>query len=200
MSVDPNPSDPTDPLAEPESWGDDPVHHRANVVDLRRRPGQRTDRLINIVLARQVVVGSRTVRRPVTGNLIVESIERGVSAVGTVSFEWEGDCRRCLEVVVGQFEIDVAEIFLVGAPEDADIIDFDGEMIDLLPVVRDAVALSLPLAPLCQDDCAGPDPDRYPALLADAGATDDGEGQVPVLDPRWAALDQLDLHSEPSES
>ncbi len=198
MSAEPTPSEATDSAAEPEPWGDDPAHHRLNVVDLRRRLGQRTDRTIDIVLARQVVVGSRTVCKPVTGNLIVESIERGVSATGTVSFHWEGDCRRCLEVVIGRFEIDVAEIFLIGAPEGADTIDFDGEMIDLLPVVRDAVALSLPLAPLCRDDCAGPDPDRYPALLTET--RDDGEDQAPVLDPRWAVLDQLDLRSEPSES
>jgi uncharacterized protein len=187
---------------ETDSWSDDPAHHRVNVVDLRRRLGQRLERVIDQVLAPQVVVASRTMRRPVTGTLVVESIERGVSVTGAVSFEWQGDCRRCLDPVTGEIEIDIDEIFQVGAPEGSDLIDFDGEMIDLLPLVRDAVALSLPLAPLCRDDCAGPAPDRYPALLADdAPVTDDGPGgEQPVRDPRWAALDQLDLRSEPSES
>jgi uncharacterized protein len=193
-----------EPGAGPEtvSWPDDPAHHRVNVVDLRRRLGQRLERTIDQVLAPQVVVASRTVRRPVTGTLVVESMERGVSVTGAVSFEWQGDCRRCLDLVTGEIEIEIDEIFQVGAPEGSDLIDFDGEMIDLLPLVRDAVALSLPLAPLCRDDCAGPDPDRYPALLADdAPVTDDGPGdEQPVRDPRWAALDQLDLRSEPSES
>ncbi|MCP3989092.1 MAG: DUF177 domain-containing protein [Actinomycetia bacterium] len=204
MSAESSPSEGADSIAEPDPWDDDPAHHRVNVVELRRRLGQRIDLTIDIVLARQIVVGSRTLREPVTGNLMVESIERGVSATGTVSFEWEGDCRRCLEVVAGKIEIDIAEIFLIGAPEDADIIDFDGEMIDLLPMVRDAVALSLPLVPLCRDDCAGPDPDRYPTLLADTDGRgndgDNGEDQLLALDPRWAGLDQLDLRSEPSES
>ena len=185
-----------------ESWADDPAHYRVNVVDLRRRLGQRMERTIDVLLARQVVVASRTVRRPVTGTLVVESIERGVSVTGAVSFEWEGDCRRCLDLVTGEIEVDIDEIFLVGAPEGSDIIDFDGEMIDLLPVIRDAVALSLPLAPLCGEDCAGPDPDRYPARLADdieTGDPDRGD-EPPTPDPRWALLDQLDLHSEPSDS
>jgi uncharacterized protein len=159
-----------------------------NVAELRRRLGQRRVEPIDVVLAPQVVVGSRTVERPVHGALTIESIERGVSAYGTVRFEWQGDCRRCLEPVDGEIEVEIAEIFQVDAPDDSDLIDFDGDQIDLVPVVRDAVALSLPLAPLCRDDCAGPDPDRYPTITADQLS-----GSRAGPDPRWAALDQLDL-------
>ena len=183
-----------------EEWPEQPRRHVVNVNDLRRRLGQRQEETVEMVLTRQVVVGSRTVRRPVSGSIVVESIERGVSAMGAVTFDWEGDCRRCLEVVVGVMEIDIAEIFQIGAPDDSDIIDFDGEQIDLVPVVRDAVALSLPLAPLCQDDCAGPDPDRYPALTVEGRAEveaetagESGDGDGPAGDPRWAALAELDL-------
>ena len=62
----------------------------------------------------------------------------------------------------------------------------DGEHIDLEPVVRDAVLLALPLAPLCADDCAGPAPDAVPYRAAG------GRAHLP-LDPRWAALRDLDL-------
>jgi uncharacterized protein len=172
----------------------EPARHLVNVVDLRRRLGQRREEAIEVVLAQQVVVGSRTVRRPVTGSLVVESIERGVSAMGLVRFDWEGDCRRCLELVVGSLEVEIAEIFQVGAPEDSEIIDFDGEQIDLVPIVCDAVALSLPLAPLCRPDCVGPDPERYPALTAESIEAGSGSaGDEPVPDPRWAALDQLEF-------
>jgi uncharacterized protein len=112
-----------------------------------------------------------------------------VSVLGRVGFDWEGDCRRCLEPVVGTIEIEIDEICQVDAPDDADIVDFDGESLDLLPLIRDAVGLSLPLAPLCRDDCIGPDPERYPAL-----SVDEVEQVGPGPDRRWAALDDLDLN------
>jgi len=169
---------------------DSPTRLLVNVADLRRRLGQRRNETVYLRLARQTVVGSRTTDHQVVGEVVVESIERGVSVFGRVRFQWEGDCRRCLEVTGGALDVEIAEIFQVGAPEDSDLIDLDGDQIDLVPVVRDAVVLSLPLAPLCRDDCAGPDPDRYPArteaeLEAEASAAE------PEPDPRWAALDQL---------
>lgn len=169
------------------SWHDQPARLIVNVVELRKRLGQRREVPVDVVLARQTVLDSRTCQTPVVGTLTVESIERGVSVVGQVSFDWQSDCRRCLELVAGTREIDIAEICLVDAPEDADIIDFDGEKLDLVPILRDAVGLSLPLAPLCRDDCAGPDPDRYPALTEQAMELD----RPP--DPRWAALSELAL-------
>ncbi|MGH1490901.1 MAG: YceD family protein [Acidimicrobiales bacterium] len=164
-----------------------------NVADLRRRLGQRLIEPIEIQLETLSVVGSRTKPEPVRGELTVESIERGVSTYGAVVFHWEGDCRRCLEVIVGQLEVDIMELFQVGAPEDSELIPFDGDQIDLVPVVRDAVLLSLPLAPLCRQECAGPDPDRYPALTADEIEEQKAAEAAAVPDPRWAALDQLDL-------
>ena len=176
--------------ARPRSVGR-PPRLLVNVADLRRRLGQRREHAIDVTLTEQVVVASRTLEEPVVGSITIESIERGVSALGTVTFEWEGDCRRCLEMVRGSLNVEVDEIFQVDAPEDSDIIDFDGDRIDLIPVLMDAVALSLPLAPLCGPDCFGPDPDRYPAVTAEQQETATGEPAEP--DPRWAALDQLDL-------
>lgn len=186
-----SPPSQADEQNQTDDWPADPKRQVVNVTDLRRRLGQRRTETVDMIVPRQVVVSSRTVRRPVVGSVVVESIERGVTASGSVTFEWEGDCRRCLELVVGSLEIDIDEIFVVDAPEDSELIDFDGEQIDLVPVVSDAVALSLPLAPLCGDDCAGPDPDRYPALTADEQAAAGEVERTP--DPRWAALDQLDL-------
>jgi uncharacterized protein len=60
--------------------------------------------------------------------------------------------------------------------------------IDLEPVVREAVLLALPLAPLCDEGCLGPAPERFPATVEDGDVAEE-----PPRDPRWAALDQLDL-------
>lgn len=173
--------------------GTRPIRLLINVADLRLRLGQRRVETIEIRLGKQTVVGSRTTNEPVVGQLMIESIERGVSAYGEVRFSWQGDCRRCLEVTGGHLDVDIHEIFQIEAPEDSELIDFDGIQIDLIPIVRDAVVLSLPLAPLCGDDCAGPDPGRYPAVTEDERERQRAEEAANTPDPRWAALDGLDL-------
>ena len=45
----------------------------------------------------------------------------------------------------------------------------------------------LPLSPLCRDECAGPDPQRFPASVVE----DPDPDAEPVGDPRWAALSEL---------
>jgi uncharacterized protein len=177
-----------DRLPGDKSWPDRPTRLVVNVVELRKRLGQRREVPIDVILARQEVLDSRTTAAPVLGSVTVESIERGVSLLGQVRFEWEGDCRRCLETVVGSVVADIDEICLVDAPADADIVDFDGDKLDLLPIVRDTVGLSLPLAPLCREDCPGPDPERFPAVTEE-----DLEAERSRPDPRWAALDRLRL-------
>ena len=112
-----------------------PARLVVNVGDLRRRLGQRRSEDIEVRLHRQSVVASRTTDEPVRGSVVVESIERGVSVSGSLHFTWEGDCRRCLEVTSDRLEVDIYEIFQVDAPEDSELIDFDGDQIDLVPVV-----------------------------------------------------------------
>ncbi len=160
-----------------------------NVADLRRRLGQRRVLEIDLRLPPLQVVASRSTEDPVTGSLTIESIERGVTLRGSVKFNWEGECRRCLDAVNGSSEVDVMEIFQVGAAADSDEISvLEEDTVDLVPIVRDAVLVGLPLAPLCDGDCIGPDPDRYP--------TGSGESERPSQkkpDPRWDALSELKL-------
>ncbi len=171
-------------------------HLLINVVELRRRLGERMDVELDVILPPLEVLGSRLVDdEPVVGSVTIDSIERGVSMLGSVRFAWIGECRRCLDDVGGVMDSQIDEIYQVHAPEDSDIIDFDGEEVDLLPLVRDAVLIGLPLAPLCRDDCAGPDPERYPAISADAWERQQAAAAAaePVPDPRWAALGDIDL-------
>ncbi len=160
-----------------------------NVADLRRRLGERRVIDIDVLLPPMEVIASRSVDEPVLGTLTIESIERGVTVSGQLSFEWSGDCRRCLELVEGRNTVDVMEIFQVNAPGDVDeISELVADTIDLVPVVRDAVLLGLPLAPLCREDCVGPDPERFPTITED----DLSQREKPP-DPRWAGLAALEL-------
>lgn len=119
-------------------------------------------------------------------DLVLDAVSDGVMASGTVTVPWEGTCRRCLRPVAGRSTHRVQEAFT--GDGDGDTYVLDGDELDLEPLVRDAAALGLPLAPLCEDGCRGPDPDRFPARP-------DAEAE-PTTDPRWAALDEIDFDDD----
>jgi uncharacterized protein len=132
----------------------------------------------------RVVDGSEVV---LTGE--VESISDGVVLTGVVTVPWVGECRRCLGPVAGTASVDVREIYET-RPVDGETWPLEHDHIDVGPLLHDTALLALPLAPLCAEDCAGPAPDVYPAAVAD-DPPDEHAG--PPRDPRWAALDDLDL-------
>jgi uncharacterized protein len=131
-------------------------------------------------------------------DLRLESVVEGVLVSGTVSGTVTGECVRCLDPVSRHLEVDVQELWThqgrdAGRPapagEEAEETDelprLDGDLLDLEPVLRDAVVLALPLQPLCRDDC--------PGLCSECGVrlAEDPGHRHETLDPRWAALRQL---------
>jgi uncharacterized protein len=126
-------------------------------------------------------------------DLVLEAVLGGrLTVTGAVRAPWSGECRRCLGTVQGDLAVEVRDVFTEEGSDDAgdpDLLTFRGAEIDLEPVVREAVLLSLPIAPLCRDDCAGPAPERAPVSNPDEAASPDE--LAPVRDPRWAALDEL---------
>ena len=165
---------------------------RIPLAVLRRRADPR--RIRTSVVLDDLRVGDVSV---VDGRVVVdlEAEARGPEVVvtGSIRAGWSGDCRRCLEPVVGEVDLRVHEVMASdepgrSAPEpgDADVYLLGGDEADLEPVVRDAVLLALPLSPLCADDCVGPDPEWLPSA---GSPLEMGDG--PVGDPRWAALDVL---------
>ena len=123
----------------------------------------------------------------VVADLALEVLVDGgkLTAIGAVRAPWEGLCRRCLQAVQGTLEIDLSEVFEPDPPDDADTYPLAGDRVDLEPPVRDAVLLGLPVAPLCREECEGPDPDGHPVGI------DDDTPAEPPADPRWAALGDL---------
>jgi uncharacterized protein len=132
-------------------------------------------------------------------DLRLESVIEGVLVTGTARVRLEGECSRCLDPVSDELEIDVQELYLyeetdhrgrvVEHREDDEQDDEQrhvvAEHLDLEPMLRDAVVLDLPLAPVCRDDC--------PGLCPQCGfrLEDDPEHHHDVIDPRWAALGAL---------
>ncbi len=122
-----------------------------------------------------------------------ESISEGVVLTGAASVPWVGSCRRCLTDVAGVASVDVREIYEI-TPVDGETWPLVGDQIDLGPLLHDTALLALPLAPLCGEHCLGPAPDRFPARPElDIEEPDDGKDAGPPLDPRWAALNDLEL-------
>jgi uncharacterized protein len=118
--------------------------------------------------------------------LRLEAVLDGVLVSGTARAPVAGECVRCLEPISLVTEVDLAELFVFpGRDGDEDTRWLQDDLIDLEPVLRDAVVLELPLQPVCEEDC--------PGLCVDCGARladDPGHGHLRT-DPRWAALQGL---------
>jgi len=121
----------------------------------------------------------------VVADLVLEAQGATIIVQGTVWAPWVGECRRCLGPTRGELTAEVHEVFEPN-PTEGETFPLVGEQVDLAPMLRETLALALPLAPLCTEDCAGPDPEDHPVLVPD-DATDDAR----PTDPRWAALDEL---------
>lgn len=164
---------------------------RIDVADLRRRFGeQRTVRQqVTPEEIRVADVGLDTAS-PVSVELVLESLAGGIEASGEVRGRWVGLCRRCLEPVSGPIVASVREMF-EDSPTEGETYPIDREALELWPMVRDALAASLPLAPICRESCPGPDPDGHPLGVVGDGPPEGEPSTPPPKDPRWAALDVL---------
>jgi uncharacterized protein len=126
---------------------------------------------------------------PLALELRLESVTEGVLVTGTVTAPLTGQCGRCLDPVADELDVDVCELFAYPDSTTDETTELDevhrihGEVLDVEPVVRDAVVLALPWTPLCRGDCAGLCPTCGQRLDdLPAGHVHD------VIDPRWAAL------------
>lgn len=122
-------------------------------------------------------------------DLRLESVSEGVLVTGTVRADTVGECSRCLESFTDEVSLYLTELFAYPnsvtdrTTDDDEIHRVEDDLIDLEPVLVDAVGLELPLQPLCSDDCAG--------LCSECGirlAIADSDHGHEIMDPRWAGL------------
>jgi uncharacterized protein len=139
----------------------------------------------------------------VVADLTLEAQGSAVIVTGTVTGRWTAECRRCLGVTGGDVTVDVREVFQP-EPVEGETYPLGRDELDLDPAIREALALALPLAPLCDQRCAGPDPEAHPVDTdrhrltvspAETGAylyrVDSRDHGGTEGDPRWSALDAL---------
>lgn len=173
-----------------------------HIADVRRRPGVQRPVVRTFPAEALGPIGTSTATVPPDGEIAldgtVEATGLDIVLTGTATAPWEGECRRCLRDVTGVIEVELREIFS-NHPVEGETWPVDNDAIDLGPVLHDAVLLTLPLVPLCSEDCVGPDPERFPALvegdpaLSDSDDDSPEEPAAPPTDPRWAALDDLEF-------
>lgn len=122
---------------------------------------------------------------PVVLDLRLESVVEGVLVTGTAAVELAGECGRCLTPLTDGLEVDVQELFVYPGSEatEEEASRLEDDLLDLEPVLRDAIVLELPFQPLCRPDCAG--------LCAECGTNlnlEQDHRHAEDHDPRWAAL------------
>lgn len=168
-----------------------PLDRRSGLVldthELERSPGAR--KLVRTSVEAPADLGIDVIGvppgSPVELDLRLESVVEGVLVTGLAAVAVDGECVRCLDAIVDRLEIDVQELFVYpgsGATEE-EASRLVGDLLDLEPVLRDAVVLDLPFQPLCRPDCAGLCP-RCGANLNDEPDHEHGADH----DPRWDAL------------
>jgi uncharacterized protein len=168
--------------------------------ELGRRPG--SQRQVTLTVPAPADLGIEVLDvpegAPVELDLRLEAVMEGVLVTGTATAVVEGECARCLEPIREPIEVTFQELFvyddsrdalrdLQGDEEDGETSLLQDDLLDLEPVLRDAVVLALPFQPLCRDDCPGLCPECG-ARLAD----DPDHAHEAAIDPRWAALAELD--------
>jgi uncharacterized protein len=155
-----------------------------DVYDLLHRPGEMRERMLEVTVPEDLGTDIIAVKAGSTLDieLRMESLHDGILVSADVTGTASGECVRCLIGVESAVEVEIQELFAYSEDEAFDY-EVQTDTIDLEPVIRDAVVLSLPFQPVCQDDCLGLCPQCGVRLLDNPGH----EHEAPV-DPRWAAL------------
>lgn len=173
--------------------------------ELGRRPGSQREEILSVPAPAGLGIEVLRVPEgaPVGIDLRLEAVMEGVLVTGAVTAELEGECVRCLEPIEDDVHARFQELYVY--PEEhakaveSDDHDLDDEtnrleddLLDLEPLLRDAVVLALPFQPLCQEDCEG--------LCAECGVRlleEPGHNHEAPVDPRWAGL--ADLKNNPQD-
>jgi uncharacterized protein len=167
-----------------------------DVRDLVARPG--SSRCIHVqerLGGLQIELARVVSDRPVQADLLMESVVEGILASGPVEAVVALSCARCLKPFEEGFRVEVQELFAGPAAVGDEDYRIDEGVLDLEPLIRDAVVTSLPFAPLCRPDCRG-------LCTRCGGDLNVGECSCPPeTDARWEALSQIefDISTDPRE-
>ncbi len=120
-------------------------------------------------------------------DVTLERTSGGLSVVGEVAAAWQGPCARCWITLDGEVRAEVREVF-TAAPIEGEQYLLGPESVNLVPMVREAVLLELPIEAVpCPHGKHCP---NLPEELVQS-ADEPPQSSSEPADPRWAALDVL---------
>lgn len=160
--------------------------------ELGRRPGSQhqVTRTVPAPADLGIEVLSVPEGAPVELDLRLEAVMEGVLVTGTATAELAGECARCLDPIGDDVDVRFQELFVYDDQDysdgDDEVSKLEDDLLDLEPLLRDAVVLALPFQPLCEDDCPGLCPECGARLKDDPDHTHEEP-----IDPRWAGLAAL---------
>ena len=177
-----------------------------NTFELPRRAGEMKEYQLDIPVKENFGVPLISVPAGefIEVDVRLESVTEGVLLSADVYAVAKGECIRCLDPVEIVIERKIQELYNYEPTNergkkkkrDEDEIDLDledelmmdGNIMDLETPIRDAVVLSLPINPLCDEECLGLCPEcggKWADLPEDHAHE--------VIDARWASLGSLTL-------
>lgn len=132
--------------------------------------------------------------RPVEGSVRLARTNRGLLVTGSLSTALGETCARCLKDIDVPIEIRIEEEALPsidltsGLPldrsADPEVVRLtDHHELDLEPLIREAISLAEPIAPLCRPDCPG-----LCVVCGEDLATGEHDHAEGPVDPRLEAL------------
>lgn len=158
--------------------------YAVNVYDLIRHPGSMREQRVSLPVTEKLGEGLLSVPEGETIDLDLrlESMHEGILVTAQAETTATGVCGRCLIDIEQPVEVDIQELFAYSSTEAFDY-EVHDDHVDLEPLIRDAVVLSLPFQPVCRPDCPGLDPETG-ERLADVPDRKPNE----TIDSRWSAL------------
>ena len=158
--------------------------YTVNVRDLIHKPGEMREHSLDIVTKDKLGEGLVAVQAgsELDLDLRLESVHEGILVSAELSVDATGVCGRCLRDITQPVEVEFQELFAYSSDEAFDY-EVHDDHVDLEPLIRDAVVLSLPFQPVCTPDCPGLDP-----VTGERLADQPVQRAPDVIDPRWSAL------------
>jgi uncharacterized protein len=176
-----------------------------NTHELPRRAGEMKEYELDIAAPFRVGVPLMGVPE---GDIIevdvrCESVTEGILVTADIFAVATGECIRCLDPVELELDRKMQELYRYEPTDDRgkksrkrdedevdleeeEVLYVEGEQVNLEAPVLDAIILSLPVNPLCDEDCLGLCPDcgeKWESLPEDH--------LHDVVDARWAGLQEL---------
>lgn len=119
-------------------------------------------------------------------DLRLSRTSEGILVQGTFETAVESECSRCLTELTIPIEAEVEELFATNPEADTEFFIGEDAVLDLTPLVREEIILHVPMAPVCQEACAGLCPTCGQNFNEGACTCEPDD-----IDPRFAVLMQL---------